>query len=89
MERHKMSRANASITPLSNGSIAVTFALRQGGEATYFYSGDSAAYILGGGDPKDVPYDDGGVGVDASDVPEAGTAGEISDIAAIGELGAL
>lgn len=84
-----MSRGNASITPLPNGSIAVTFALRQGGEATYFYSGDSAAYILGGGDPKDVPYGDGGVGVDASDVPEAGAAGELGDIAEIGELGAV
>lgn len=84
-----MSRGNASITPLPNGSIVVTFALRAGGEATYQYSGDAAAAILGGDDPKNWPYDDGGVGVDISDVAEAGSAGEISDIAAIGELGAL
>jgi hypothetical protein len=85
-----MSRANANITPLANGSILVTFALRAGGEATYQYSGAAAAAILGGDDPKNWPYDEGGVGLERADVSEAGAAaGELGDIAEIGELGAV
>jgi hypothetical protein len=86
-----MSRANANITPLANGSILVTFALRNGGEAaSYTYSGDAAVAILAGDDPKNWPYDEGGVGLERADVSEAGAAaGELGDIAEIGELGAL
>jgi hypothetical protein len=91
-----MSRGNLSITPLPSGSIVCTFTLRQGGTAEYTYSGDAAAAILAGADPKDFPYDDGGVSVDASDILDAGEAAEAGDaatelgtIAEIGELGAL
>jgi len=84
-----MSRGNASITPIGGGQILVTFALRNGGEASYTYSGDAAAAILAGDDPKNWPYDEGGAGLNADDVSEAGAAaGEVGDIAEIGELGA-
>lgn len=89
-----MSRGNLSITPLPNGSILCTFTLRNGGTASYQYSGDSADYILSGGDPKDVPYDDGGTGIDASEILDVGeAAGGAEDvggtIAEIGEIGGL
>ncbi|HTU33564.1 MAG TPA: hypothetical protein VMF66_07150 [Candidatus Acidoferrum sp.] len=92
-----MSRGNLSITPLPSGSIVCTFTLRQGGTAEYTYSGDAAAAILAGADPKDFPYDDGGVSVDASDILDASEVGEAAGAAEeiggtaleIGELGAL
>ncbi len=57
-----MYSGNASITPIGGGQILVTFALRNGGEASYTYSGDEAAAILERDDKKNRQYDESGEG---------------------------
>jgi len=42
-----------SITPMTGGSIAVTFSCHRGGNRTYYYGGSDAAAIMGGADPAD------------------------------------
>lgn len=84
-----MSRANiTSMTPLPGGGGAVVFALRAGGERTYYYDDSNFAAILAGSDPKDFSGSDSPLSGGAAMSGEIGTSlGEaVIDIA---ELGAL
>jgi hypothetical protein len=46
-----MSLSNASVVPLPDGMVEVTFTLKHGADRVYVYSGDAAAKILAGADP--------------------------------------
>ena len=46
-----MSLSNATVVPLPEGLVEVTFTLKHGADRVYVYGGDAAAKILAGADP--------------------------------------
>lgn len=84
-----MSRANIAdqgFTP--SLQYYVTFSLRNGGIATYYYAAEDGAQIAAGADPKDFPTESPKSENAAGDMGEIGEAEIGSDIAEAGEIGA-